>query len=315
MTRSLSAASSTRQCARETAEPATMMSAGAVRPIFRPAGLTTKRVSGSLAVEPCEAMDLVAFAVRGIHRTACKIGSASSSSGVGLRSSEPRALLSASSAASISSSALAACGLSSAAFAVRPARGRAGAAEAGFGSAARLCSCGWLAPLHRPCVRPTRRRKSLTNVCQRLSDVSPVQSARSAAWVSSKMIGRSQGFDNDRNQLVAAIGQGRLGPHPARSDRARRPEHDHGLGRPQFLFDNLVECLARTQRGVPPHAESLSAKDSAKCRAAGPVFSAVRDKDVSVRTRKSPCSNHFPGDHYRATEMLRWLTLMTTHFA
>ena len=118
------------------------------------------------------------------------------------------------------------------------------------------------------CRRPTRRRRSPTNVRQRLSDVSPVQSARSAAWVSSKMIGRSQVSIMAGTSLLRAIGQRRLGAHPARGDRARRPQDDHRFGRPQLLFDDLVECLTRTQDGVPPHAETL--RERRIPRSAGP---------------------------------------------
>ena len=51
-------------------------------------------------------------------------------------------------------------------------------------------------------------------------------------------------FNDDRYELALAVRQGRLGPNPARPDRARRPQYDHGRRRPQLALDDLVEGLA-----------------------------------------------------------------------
>ena len=50
------------------------MSAGAVRPIFRPAAPTTNLVSGHFAVKPQETMDLIAFVLAKLIGPLVKLG-------------------------------------------------------------------------------------------------------------------------------------------------------------------------------------------------------------------------------------------------
>ena len=122
---------------------------------------------------------------------------------------------------------------------------------------------------------------------QRGSERSPFQSESSAVWVSSKTIGRSHGLDDHRDELVAAVGERRLRADPARRDRARRPQDHHRLGVPQPLLDDLVERLARMERGVPPHLEALFGQAFGKARA---VVRSVahRTGRCQFRTSSSP---------------------------
>jgi hypothetical protein len=48
-----------------------------------------------------------------------------------------------------------------------------------------------------------------------------------------------------------------------------------------LLLDYLVKCLTRTQHGIPPHAEAFPDEGLSNVPGRGPVFSAVREENVS----------------------------------
>ena len=106
------------------------------------------------------------------------------------------------------------------------------------------------------------------------------------------------GFDRDGRKLVSTVGQGRFRPNPARSDGARRPEHDDGLGRLQRGFDDLIERLARMQRCVPPDGEPFIHEALSVTPCDVPILATVRNEDVrSGQAGPLVRTNFYPSNH------------------
>ena len=123
--------------------------------------------------------------------------------------------------------------------------------------------------LDEPRANPRRTR------CQRLSLVSPLQSARSAAWVSSKMMGRSH------FSMIAgtSLPLRSASVASARTQRDWTERGDHrtttALAAFELALDDLVEGLAGLKRRVPPHAEPFVGEAFGEMPRRGPVLAAV----------------------------------------
>jgi hypothetical protein len=87
-------------------------------------------------------------------------------------------------------------------------------------------------------------------------------------------------LDHAGHEGFVAIGQRRLGPHPAGLHVLLRPQHHYGLGGPQRRFRHLVMGLARAQAHVPPDLEALGLEGIREELRAGLVFAVIGKEDV-----------------------------------
>ena len=88
-------------------------------------------------------------------------------------------------------------------------------------------------------------------------------------------------LDDRRDELVASIGERRLGADPARCDRPRRPQDDDRFCVPELLLDHFVEGFARVEGGVPPDVESFLAQALRKGARDRAVGSSIGQKNIS----------------------------------
>ncbi len=106
-----------------------------------------------------------------------------------------------------------------------------------------------------------------------------------------------------RHQHVALGAEPGFPPHPTRSRRRGRPDHDDGLGCLDLVADQLVELLAGRDRRVPPHRPALRLQRGDKRRDARLVRPRIGNEDVGHQA--SPTSVEGFSPPRRATPLWR----------
>ena len=124
-----------------------------------------------------------------------------------------------------------------------------------------------------PCRARGRRRRSRS---------SP-QSSRSVVCTARKSIGSFATAEAHRDQRAAVGGIARLAAHPARVDRAGRPDDDDRARALELAGDQRVEFLAGRDLGIPPDGPALGLERGHERRHENFVVACVRDEDVGQR--------------------------------
>ena len=83
-----------------------------------------------------------------------------------------------------------------------------------------------------------------------------------------------------RHQHAAVRGVARLAAHPARIDRARRPDHDQRAGALELARNQRVELIARRNLRVPPDGPALRLERSHERGDQGFVLPRIGNENV-----------------------------------